>query len=175
MRHRRILLIWLILPLLACGGPPTAGEFSVVRVADGDSITVADNLGEKHKIRISGIDAPELGQPYGRKSKQHLSQLLEGKQVRLEIFKTDKYGRLVAKVWLQPADCPQCGKTLDAGMAQLTTGMAWWYRYWSEEQGEQDRSRYEFAEQEARAKQAGLWQESNPVNPWQWRKMHPRR
>ncbi len=175
MKLQHILIVCLLMPLLACGGQSTTAEYTVVRIADGDSLTVADRRGERHKVRISGIDAPELGQPYSRKSKQNLSRLLLDKPVRLEIIKTDKYNRLVAKVWVQPEECPSCGKTLDAGLAQLTTGLAWWYEYWSHQQSAEDRGRYEFAEQEARAKKAGLWRDRNPINPWEWRKTHPRK
>ncbi len=175
MKLQHILIVCLLTPLLACGGQSTSSdEYTVVRIADGDSLTVADSRGQRHKVRISGIDAPELGQRYSNKSKQQLSRLLDGKAVRLEIIKTDKYDRLVAKVWVQPPDCPRCGKTLDAGMAQLTTGMAWWYEYWSHQQSAEDSARYQSAEQEARARKVGLWRDSNPINPWEWRKTHRR-
>ncbi len=51
----------------------------------------------------------------------------------------------------------------------VTQGMAWWYRYYSNEQSAQERGQYEFAEQEAKAKRAGLWADSDPVAPWDWR------
>ena len=73
-----------------------------------------------------------------------------------------------------PDVCPDasitCPKTLDAGMAQLTVGLAWWYRYYAAEQTEQDRHRYEFAEYEARARKAGLWVDADPLPPWDWRR-----
>ena len=47
--------------------------------------------------------------------------------------------------------------TLDAGLAQITNGMAWWYRKYAHEQSPEDQRRCEFAEQEAEAKKAGLW------------------
>jgi len=64
----------------------------------------------------------------------------------------------------------RCPKTLDAGLAQLTVGLAWWYRKYSKDQSPEDAGRYEFAEQEARAKRAGLWADRQPVPPWGWRK-----
>jgi hypothetical protein len=79
------------------------------------------------------------------------------KDVRVEWEKRDKYKRIVGKVWVQPASCPTCPMTLDAGHAQITVGMAWWYRKYGTEQSAQDRGAYEFSEQEARAKRAGLW------------------
>jgi endonuclease YncB( thermonuclease family) len=90
--------------------------------------------------------------------------------VRVEWEKRDKYKRIVGKVWVQPASCPTCPMTLDAGHAQITVGLAWWYRKYSNEQSAQDRGAYEFSEQEARAKRAGLWADADPVPPWDWRK-----
>lgn len=55
-------------------------------------------------------------------------------------------------------------------LALLTTGMAWWYRYYANEQPEEERGQYESAEFEAKSKKAGLWQDTNPVPPWEWRR-----
>ena len=92
------------------------------------------------------------------------------KDVRVEFNKHDRYGRIVGKVLVTPPDCPTCGKTLDVGLAQVTTGMAWWYRKYANEQSPEDQGRYEFAEQEAKAKKVGLWQDKNPTPPWEFRK-----
>jgi endonuclease YncB( thermonuclease family) len=73
-------------------------------------------------------------------------------------------------VLVKPPDCPTCGKTLDVGLVQITTGMAWWYRKYAREQSPEDQGRYEFAEQEAKAKKVGLWQDKNPQPPWEFRK-----
>ncbi len=70
---------------------------------------------------------------------------------------------------MRPSDCTNCGLTLDANLAQLTVGMAWWYRHYANEQPAADRGQYEFAEQEAKARKAGLWKEPNPIPPWDWR------
>jgi endonuclease YncB( thermonuclease family) len=88
----------------------------------------------------------------------------------VEWEKRDRYKRIVGKVWVQPADCPTCPMTLDAGQVQITVGLAWWYRKYAGEQSPQDRGAYEFSEQEAKAKRAGLWSEPNPIPPWEWRR-----
>lgn len=142
----------------------------VVGVADGDTVTVLDANRQQHKIRLQGIDAPEKAQPFGERSKQNLSRMVFGKDVRVEWDKRDKYKRIIGKVWVQPASCPTCPMTLDAGHAQITVGLAWWYRKYAGEQSPQDRGAYEFSEQEARAKRVGLWSEPNPVPPWEWRR-----
>jgi endonuclease YncB( thermonuclease family) len=137
---------------------------------DGDTITVLDAAKTQHKIRLAGIDAPEKGQPGGFRSKESLSQLVFEHEVRVEGDKKDRYGRLIGKVWVAPQSCPTCGMTLDAGLAQIALGRAWWFRWHAKEQSPEDRGRYEFAEQEAKAKKVGLWRDPEPVPPWEWRK-----
>jgi endonuclease YncB( thermonuclease family) len=63
----------------AQGGTHTI-EGRVVGVHDGDTVTLLDPNNRQHKIRLDGIDAPELGQPFGRASKQHLAELLAGRE-----------------------------------------------------------------------------------------------
>lgn len=142
----------------------------VVGVADGDTVTVLDTNKAQHKVRLAGIDSPEKAQPFGQRAKQRMSALVFGKVVRLEGDKRDRYGRTVAKVWVSPPDCQRCPQTLDAGLAVLTSGLAWHYKKYQNEQSPEDRERYAFAEDEARSKRAGLWAEANPVPPWEWRK-----
>ena len=144
----------------------------VVSVTDGDTINLLDAANNEIKVRLSGVDAPERGQPYANVSREHLARMVAGKEVRVETTKTYPYGRTVGKVWLQPSDCPTCGKTLDASLAQITAGMAWWYRYYAEEQSPEDRGRYESAEDEARTRKWGLWADPDPINPYEWRKAH---
>jgi endonuclease YncB( thermonuclease family) len=134
----------------------------VVAVTDGDTIKVLDSTNTQHKIRLTGIDAPERGQPFGTASTKHLASMVAGKEVLVESEKNDRYGRVLGKVWVQPSDCPACGKTLDANHAQLLAGMAWWYRYYAKEQSPEDRGRYESAEDEARKRRWGLRADSNP-------------
>ena len=142
----------------------------VVGVADGDTVTVLDADRQQHRIRLQGIDAPEKAQPFGERSRQTLSRMVSGKDVRVEWDRRDRFGRIVGKVWVQPASCPDCPLTLDAGHAQITLGMAWWFRRFANEQSPEDRAAYEFSEQEARAKRVGLWSDPEPMPPWEWRK-----
>jgi endonuclease YncB( thermonuclease family) len=152
-------------------------EGRVVRVTDGDTIVVLDKSNQQHKIRLAGIDAPESKQPYGQASRKHLAELVAGKSVAVEWAKHDKYGRIVGKVMVASPDAcpdarPECPKTLDACLAQITSGLAWHFKRYQSEQSEEDRHRYAYAEEEARAKRAGLWREANPIPPWEWR--HPK-
>jgi endonuclease YncB( thermonuclease family) len=156
--------------LLSCAAHADTLTGRVVGVADGDTITVLDANHQQHKIRLQGIDAPEKAQPFGQRSKESLSAMVFNKDVRVDWEKLDKYKRIVGKVWVQPASCPTCPMTLDVGHAQITVGLAWWYRKYANEQSTQDRGAYEFSEQEARAKRTGLWADADPVPPWDWRK-----
>ena len=166
----RLTLLAVVLLLIASATQATTLTGRVVGVADGDSVTVLDGKLEQHKIRLQGIDAPEKAQPFGQRSKENLSRLVFDKDVRVEWNKRDRYGRIIGKVWVQPVGCTTCSMTLDAGHAQITVGLAWWYRKYAGEQAPEDRGAYEFSEQEARAKQVGLWSHPDPVPPWEWRR-----
>ncbi|HWS27676.1 MAG TPA: thermonuclease family protein [Xanthomonadales bacterium] len=165
---RFISIVVLSLLGFAAHGATLAGR--VVAVADGDSVTVLDAAKERHKVRLAAIDAPEKGQAFGNRSKQHLSELVFQKEVSVQWRKRDRYGRIVGKVMVQSPDCPSCPKNLDVGQAQLSVGLAWWYRQHAGEQSPDDRGRYESEESEARARRVGLWRDAAPVPPWDFRR-----
>ena len=146
----------------------------VVDIHDGASITVLDATNTQHRIHLYGIDAPKLNQAFGGKSKQNLSYLVYDKEVKVEWDKRDRHKRIVGKVWVVSPNTPcraaECPKTLDAGLAQLTVGLAWYDKEYEHEQSAQDRGRYSFAEYEAKAKHAGLWADPNPTPHWEWRR-----
>jgi endonuclease YncB( thermonuclease family) len=146
--------------LLALHATATTVEGRVVAVADGDTITVLDIANTQHKIRLSGIDAPEKKQPYGQRSKQSLSDLVFDKQVTIETDKVDKYRREVGKVLVG-------GK--DANLEQVARGFAWHYKAYEREQPPNDRKLYAAAEIEARAARRGLWADADPMPPWEFR------
>jgi endonuclease YncB( thermonuclease family) len=117
-------------------------EGLVTGVADGDTITLLDGNHQQHRIRIGGIDAPEKGQPFGQRSKQHMAELAFGKEAKADCYKVDRYGRDLCTVFVN-------GK--DVGLAQLDAGLAWWYRKYAHERLPRDRTRYEMAEDLAAA------------------------
>lgn len=160
------------LALLLCIGIAQADEISgkVIHVADGDTLTILAPDKQQYRTRIAGIDAPEKTQPFGNRSKQNLERLAKGREALADCPKVDRYGRRVCKVWVQPADCQKCGKTLDIGLAQISSGLAWWYRAYAREQSAEDRGRYESEENEARLRKRGLWADDSPVPPWEWRR-----
>ena len=137
----------------------------VVRVADGDTITVLDSSNTQHRIRLEGIDAPESHQAFGTQSKQNLSDMVFDKHITVIYQKTDQYGRLVGKLVLD-------GK--DINLEQVKTGMAWHYKEYEREQAVADRDLYARAEDEARAARRGLWQDADPIEPSAFRKEEKR-
>lgn len=143
--------------------PAAATELTgrVVGITDGDTITLLDDNRQQHKIRLSGIDAPESHQPFGQKSKTSLSALAFNKEVVAECPKKDRYGRLI---------CTLSMNGVDINLEQIKAGMAWHYKQYANEQSPQDRENYEIAEFNAKIRRLGLWNDKNPVPPWEWRK-----
>ena len=142
----------------------------VVSVNDGDTVRVLDSAMVEHRVRLTGIDAPEKGQPFGTASRRHLASLVAGKPVLVESAGSDRYGRLLGKVWVRPDDCPDCGRTLDANLAQIQAGMAWWYQYYADDQPPGDRESYQSAAMQAKRLRLGLWSEADAIPPWAWRR-----
>ncbi len=120
-----------------------------------------DDSKTQHKIRLAGIDAPEKNQPFGQRSKESLSDLVFSKTVTVETDKTDRYGREVGKVLVDGSD---------ANLVQIQRGYAWHYKAYEREQPAFDRKAYADAEIEAKAAQRGLWKDTAPVPPWDYRK-----
>lgn len=129
---------------------------TVIAVHDGDTITLQNESGQK-KIRLAGIDAPELKQPYGAVSRSTLRESVIEKQVQVETSKTDKYGRVVGKVIVDGQDI---------NLKQVQSGMAWVYREYLKELSKVDKALYLETEAQSKAIAAGLWRDSNPVEPW---------
>ncbi|MEQ1597216.1 MAG: thermonuclease family protein [Casimicrobium sp.] len=133
----------------------------VIGVADGDTITVLDALKRQHKIRLSGIDAPEGDQAFGQRSKQTLSDCAFGKEATVEGDKTDRYGRTVGLVVVAGADCNLC---------RVELGMAWHYVKYAGERPASESNAYAAAEVAARAAKRGLWVDPHAMPPWEWRR-----
>ena len=133
----------------------------VVGVSDGDTITVLDDMDQgKFRIRLDKIDAPEKKQAFGNKAKQFLSTLIFGKKVSIRFKSIDNYGRVLGVVSLD-------GKEINLVMVQ--NGYAWHYSYYDKTPA------YIEAEKQARAEKKGLWQDPNPINPFEYRKQNKKR
>lgn len=129
-------------------------EGKVIKVSDGDTITVLDDNKVQHKVRFYGIDAPEKSQPYGEKSRENLASYIAGKYVKVDSRATDRYGRTVGVVYV--------GKT-NVNEAQVADGFAWAYTQYGGRE-------FKTLENEAKSKGLGLWADKKPQAPWEYRK-----
>jgi endonuclease YncB( thermonuclease family) len=145
------------LTLILCISNLSANEIfeaTVTKVSDGDTIWVKKNK-EIIKIRLGEIDAPELSQEYGKKSKNYLEKLILNKKIIVNSTIKDKYGRTIAVIFFND-------KNINKEMVQ--NGLAWVYdRY------VKDKSFYD-AQNEAKAKKINIWSDINPTEPWVYRK-----
>jgi endonuclease YncB( thermonuclease family) len=132
----------------------------VISLNDGDTIKLLDSNNVQYKIRLAGIDAPEKKQAFGMRSKEHLSDLIFGKTVSVEWNKTDRYQRILGKVLLNGTDI---------NFEQIRAGFAWHYKQYQNEQSQTDRDSYAKSEVEARTRRIGLWYDSSPIPPWDFR------
>ncbi|AAS96482.1 thermonuclease family protein [Nitratidesulfovibrio vulgaris] len=107
--------------LLLISQDASAWEGKVVGVADGDTVTVLSKNNDQIRIRLYGIDAPESAQAFGAKAKQSLANMVFGKVVRVEEKDRDRYGRVVARLYVG---------SLDVNAEQIRQGMAWVYRHY---------------------------------------------
>lgn len=128
----------------------------VIKIADGDTFTLLlehDNF--KVRVRLVSIDCPEKKQPFSKKAKQYLSQLIFGKKVKVYYHKKDRYGRVLGEVFVD---------NINVNEEMLKAGYAWHFKKYSK-----DKHLAEL-ENQARKKKIGLWNDPNPIPPWEWRK-----
>ena len=128
----------------------------VVAVTDGDTLKVMKE-GVAVRVRLWGIDCPEMGQAFGKRAKQFASGLAFGKTVKVIEVDRDRYGRTVGEVILED------GRSLNRELVRA--GLAWWYRQYAKNHIE-----LEALEREAREAKAGLWADADPIPPWNWRR-----
>ena len=151
------MLVFCLLLATAAVGETITGH--VVGVHDGDSITVLAAGKAQIKVRLEGIDAPELGQPFGKASKAAMSDLVFGKDVELQTAGKDRYGRTLAVVIVAG---------VNANLELVRRGLAWRYDRYSQD------AELLAAQNEAKAEMRGLWADSGAVAPWEWRKRPPK-
>ena len=145
-------MIAILATLVLCFVPPF--EAVVVGVYDGDTITVRTT--ETIKIRLHGIDSPELKQPFGQASKQALSGLVFGKNVTVKPDKKDRYGRTIARVETDGQD---------VSTTMVETGMVHWYQQYAKHDTE-----LQSAQTKAKSAKLGVWSVPDAIAPWEFRK-----
>ena len=159
-QHLRGILLAVLLALLVGNSLAQSLVGRVVGVTDGDTVTLLVDGRVQHKIRLSGIDAPEKAQPFGQRAKQHLSSLVYGKTITAVGSKRDRYRRLIAKLLVDGQD---------ANLEMVASGFSWHYKKYKSEQTAADGMAYALAERNARLARRGLWADTAPVAPWDYR------
>ena len=126
-----------------------------VGVSDGDSLHLELPDGERVRVRLYGIDAPEKDQQCALAARKKLGKLIYDKTIRVEVLDVDKYGRYVGKVY---AGARYVNRFM------LKEGLAWHYKHYAADDEL-------LAEAEARARSAGrgLWAVSSPLRPRNFR------
>ena len=150
---KRYLLLALLFTSLRIEAKLEADEAQVLRVVDGDSISVKIDK-TSYRIRFAEIDAPEMAQPWGEESKAALIEKLQSKEVAIEVIDVDRYGRLVARVFLN-------GRQINREM--VAEGHAWVYLEYLRDQS------LLRPEAVARKEKHGLWRSGTQIPPWKWR------
>lgn len=149
----RFLLLGLLLLNAAALFASEPLRLRAVAVIDGDTFVGSRDA---RVVRLWGIDAPELDQPWGDVSKAALIALTHRRQLNIEP-KGDSWGRLVA--------IARRGKEIDIGLELIKMGLAWHDPRYAPKAKE-----YVEAEADARKAKRGIWSDDKPVSPWEWRK-----
>ena len=154
--HELILVAVIVLGYAVAGGylnpPQWARPGRIRHIIDGDTVVGPDG----RRIRLTGVDAPELSQPWGQKAKECLAHLRGGRVVGIKYEGVDIYGRALARL-----EAPGPEGPVDLNALLVRQGCAWA----TSEKYAQDEAR-------ARAARLGLWAQEHPIPPREWRRMH---
>lgn len=126
----------------------------VIKIADGDTFTMLFDNGFEVRVRLNGIDSPEKKQAFSNRAKQALSEMIFSKNVRVYYDNKDRYGRVLGEVFIG---------SLSINQEMVKRGMAWHFKRYSDDE---TLARLEL---EARKNRVGLWVDSNPIAPWEFR------
>ncbi|ECD7530905.1 micrococcal nuclease [Salmonella enterica subsp. enterica serovar Enteritidis] len=126
----------------------------VIRVLDGDTIEVLQDK-KPVRVRLSNIDAPEKKQAYGSWSTNKLKSLIAGQPVTVMYTKTDRYGRVLGRVYT--------ANGTESNRLMVQSGAAWVYEIYNTDASLPPLQR------EAQEQKRGLWADNKPLSPWEWR------
>lgn len=151
-------VVFLLLALVVVASPAAAREIHgrVVGITDGDTLTLLTDQRRQVRVRLAGIDAPERRQPFGTRARQMLAGLTFQRRARITVTSTDRYGRLIGRVFVG-------SRNVNAEMVRR--GGAWVYLRYSTDPA------LPILEAQARGARRGLWRlpESQRLPPWEWR------
>lgn len=126
----------------------------VIRVLDGDTIDVLQDK-TPVRIRLANIDAPEKKQAFGRWSGEQLKRLVAAQYVTVTYTQRDRYGRIIGRVFTTNGT--------EANRYMVESGAAWVYERYNTDKA------LPALQRAAQAQKRGLWADSRPVPPWEWR------
>jgi micrococcal nuclease len=129
----------------------------VVSVEDGDTCTVQDEAGRRHRVCLYGVDAPEHGQAYWSPARESLREKIYNKEVRFDPVEVDTEGRNCGRVYVGDRHI---------NLDQVREGYGWHH---TEHEPVRE---FATAEREAREHHRGLWRDRQPVEPWKYRHEH---
>ncbi len=139
------------LVMVAHAATPRSLVAKVDRISDGDTVIATTSEGTKLRLRLLGIDAPEIphgknpGQPYGEEARDYLDHLIGGKTIRVDAYGPDRYKRILAVVW---------DEQINVNLLMVAMGYAEVYRG---APCQADCRELEQAEEKAKQDRVGMW------------------
>ena len=152
-RLKTSLYVLFLLATLLSSAQSLTGK--VVGIMDGDTFKLLTADSTLVKVRLANIDCPEKKQPFSAKAKEFTSDAIFGKTVTISILKTDRYKRYISNVIYND--------TLSLCHQLVKNGLAWHFVKYSKDATLQQ------LEDTAKEDKVGLWQDLNPIAPWEWR------
>jgi len=149
---------WIVLFVLLCFATLLQAQqfkVKVTGITDGDTFTAINRDKLQIRFRMNAIDAPERKQAFSSVSTQALKDMIHGKRVTVIVHSRDPWGRYVVTV--------RAGRIKDVSAEMLRLGLAWHYKKYDKT------LLYAELEEQAREQRVGLWQDPNPVAPWDFR------
>lgn len=159
-----LLLLVLIVHISSCA-QDTPLQGVAVRVSDGDTVLIeTKGRGRRLTCRLYGIDAPETkkkdrkGQPYSHAARRELSSLIRGQTLDITTTGEKTHNREVCILRIDD---------MDVNREMVSRGYAWAYR---KHLKSPYASEYIEAEKNARDRRLGIWQQENPLPPWEFKR-----
>jgi len=132
---------------------------------DADTVVYDNSLQNRCLIRLAGIDAPEMDQPWGYEAWHWFKNQVEYEYVQLECFGKDPHGRQIAFLLLKKGN-----RTINLNYELVRLGHAWVYHHFRQVIPDEDYQALCQLEKQAKVQKLGLWQDPHAIAPWQWRK-----
>ena len=132
-------------------------EAVVLKVIDGDTIYIKSDNGRK-KVRLRHIDAPEIGQSYGKEAKIFLDKQIDGKKIIVNSDYKDRYGRDIGDIFVYNND-----EAIYINAKLIKSGHAWVYKSYRKNTYLMNLENF------ARENMLGLWKDKFAIEPWEFR------